>query len=163
MQLALEPGVPGAIRKRQLVLPRCSARSHPACNPAAASSSSPAFCSNRSCSLLFNHSSQILTPRGGGEVGMGTRAVEAAIRTSKNMARRAFFHAAQSRCRGGTRKIIWPMQKHPLETDGVTDRNMSLPARARGLVAAFVRCEGRNVGVRDLKSWFALRLACGVR
>lgn len=80
VQSAQEPEVPGAIRNRQLVLPRRSARSHPAVTAAASSSRQPL---NRSRSFLFNHSSQILTLRRGGEAGMGTRAAEVVVRTSR--------------------------------------------------------------------------------
>lgn len=55
------------------------------------------------------------------------------------------------------------MQKHPLERDGVTDRNTPPLAQARELVAVFVRCEGRDVGVRGLWPRIALRLARGAR
>jgi len=70
-------------QERQLVLPRCSARSSPARNPAAASSSSPAFGSNRSCSFFFNHKSHFCALGGGGKAGMGTRAAEAVAGTSR--------------------------------------------------------------------------------
>lgn len=160
MQSAPEPGVPGAIRKRQPVLPRCSARSHPACDPAATSSSSPALSSDRSCSPLFNHSCQILTLGGGGEAGTGL-GQRGLCSGQAEPGKKASVPAAQPRHCGGTRKIIWLMQKHPLERDGVTDRKASPPEQ--GLIAVFVRCEGRDVGVRDFWSRFSLCLARGAR
>lgn len=123
VQLAPRPGVPGAIRKRQLVLPRCSARSHPACNPAATSSSSPALGSHRFSSFLSNHSPQSLTLRGGGEAGMGTRAAEAAARTSRAQPEGLFFtqHSpdaggARGKSFGGCKSILWKWMGLQTET-----------------------------------------------
>lgn len=153
MQLAPEPEVPGAIRKRQLVLPQSV---HGAILLSPHTVLPPRqLCSNRFCSLLSNHGSQTSAPREGGDAEM--RTVDQRLWPGQEE------HGKKGFASHSTTLMVWEHKGNHLVDAGTSSGNRWDTARntspAWGLAVAFVR-PGEEMS-RELQPWFAPRLARG--